>query len=803
MAARVQSDAIVAVDMRQTTLAVAGPFAGSWPLGGVVVLAPATVASEDGVTRVGEDTFRILTVPLRVDDQQIGSLYLATRLDVHLAQELDSLSRARIAIVSGGRLLATTLSQGASSNYQASPAMTMARGVVTLNGESFAFQRVVQLTDASYYALSSIDEPLSQAMSPILTTFILMGIGAGLLAFVVSFSLARSLSKPIGHLSAALAHMAETHHVEGRLALTGSSRELDTLTQTFNELMASIAEAEAQTQAAYTGAIRALAAALDARDPYTAGHSERVSVLSVAIGRQLRLGDEAMEVLRLGALLHDIGKIGVPDEVLRKPGALTAAEYDAIKQHPVLGALILRSVPFLAQHMQIVELHHERPDGKGYPYGLRGDDIPHRRAHRSRRRRLRRDDQCARVSRRPSFGRCAARAVALRRHRIPRRDRRGARDRPSQPGDGVAGRRLRKRRRVTAMRRIGVVVMLLIAARPLAAQSLARFSLDSVVAVDLFRGEATVDRPNIVVDVTGVVRLADGWRLYVRPWFRQPRTAEWDKEIYQAAVQYERSGPVSTRVDAGYIVSPIGLGMMDTRPGVNPTIAPHLSYVTPMPVFDPTAPRARPIASTYPLGAQVTVSTVRWDVRGAVVSTAPTRPYVINGDANPRATPVFVAGGGVTPTTGFRLGLSMAHGDHATSKELTTSAFGDSRTSTMLALEGEYAFGYTRIAGELLHNRLQSYEGAETAYAWFLQGMQTLAPRMFVAARQEGTSAPPLRTQVAPRGRTTFQTSEVTFGYRIIPDLTARGSYMARKPFTRTTWDHQAGVSLVWARRWW
>ena len=376
VAARVQSDAIVAVDMRQTTLAVAGPFAGSWPLGGVVVLAPATVASEDGVTRVGEDTFRILTVPLRVDDQQIGSLYLATRLDVHLAQELDSLSRARIAIVSGGRLLATTLSQGASSNYQASPAMTMARGVVTLNGESFAFQRVVQLTDASYYALSSIDEPLSQAMSPILTTFILTGIGAGLLAFLVSFSLARSLSMPIGHLSAALAHMAKTHHVEGRLALTGSSREVDTLTQTFNDLMASIAEAEAQTQAAYTGAIRALAAALDARDPYTAGHSERVSVLSMAIGRQLGLGDEAMEIVRLGALLHDIGKIGVPDDVLRKPGALTAAEYDAIKQHPVLGALILRSVPFLAQHLQIVELHHERPDGKGYPYGLRGDDIP-------------------------------------------------------------------------------------------------------------------------------------------------------------------------------------------------------------------------------------------------------------------------------------------------------------------------------------------------------------------------------------------------------------------------------------------
>jgi len=123
------------------------------------------------------------------------------------------------------------------------------------------------------------------------------------------------------------------------------------------------------------------------------------------------------------------------------------------------------------------------------------------------------------------------------------------------------------------MRTTIACMLLLTTAHRLSAQSLARFSFDSVAAIDLFQGENTVDRPNIVIDVTGVLRLSDGWVLYVRPWFRQPRTSEWDKEIYQAAIQYERSGTVSTRVDAGYIVSPIGLGMADTRPGVNPTIA--------------------------------------------------------------------------------------------------------------------------------------------------------------------------------------------------------------------------------------
>ena len=219
------------------------------------------------------------------------------------------------------------------------------------------------------------------------------------------------------------------------LPMTGSSRELDTLTETFNALMASVAAAEAQTQAAYTGAIRALAAALDARDPYTAGHSERVSVLSVAIGRSSRCRPTTSKSSGSARCCTTSARSACPTTCCGSPGALTAAEFDVIKQHPVLGARILRSVPFLAPHIPIVELHHERPDGRGYPYGLRGDDIPlaARIVHVADAYDAMTSARAYRAAR-PS-GDALARTVALRRHRIPRGDRRGPGQRAARRDD--------------------------------------------------------------------------------------------------------------------------------------------------------------------------------------------------------------------------------------------------------------------------------------------------------------------------------------------------------------------------------
>jgi putative nucleotidyltransferase with HDIG domain len=378
VAARVEADAVMIVDLHQTVLATAGPLADRWPTGQHMTLVGEPRSTFDGVVRTATGTFRVIAVPLVLDDgTTVAALHIATSLDRHYAEQLAALSRTRTAIVSDGLLVASTLPADTEREFESVVARTgAAEGTLDVDDETLAFRRLVQIGTTGFYAIASIDESARGATSDAVRALVSIAVGAMSLALLGSVWLAHLLTTPIGRLSSSLQAMAAGRRLNVRLPLDGSSRELDALTETFNALMASVLEAEAQTEAAYTGAIRALATALDARDPYTAGHSERVSVVSVAIGRALKLPEDELEVIRLGALLHDIGKIGVPDDVLRKPGALTPEEFETIRLHPVLGARILCSVPFLARHIAIVELHHERPDGRGYPKGLRGDDIP-------------------------------------------------------------------------------------------------------------------------------------------------------------------------------------------------------------------------------------------------------------------------------------------------------------------------------------------------------------------------------------------------------------------------------------------
>ncbi len=147
------------------------------------------------------------------------------------------------------------------------------------------------------------------------------------------------------------------------------------LEQLVEERTAQLDRALESVQHAYRTTLHALAAALETRDAETHGHSERVVAYSLRLGRELGLSDGEMRVLEFGSLLHDIGKIGVPDVILRKPGKLTDEEWVRMREHPALGAQILRGVSFLTQAVHVVAQHHEQWDGTGYPAGLRGEEI--------------------------------------------------------------------------------------------------------------------------------------------------------------------------------------------------------------------------------------------------------------------------------------------------------------------------------------------------------------------------------------------------------------------------------------------
>ena len=126
----------------------------------------------------------------------------------------------------------------------------------------------------------------------------------------------------------------------------------------------------------YLETIRSLAAAIDAKDSYTHGHSRRVTDLSVGIAQVMRLPRTEGDTIRHAALLHDVGKIGISEHILLKPGRLTDEEFETIKAHPHIGAGILNSIEFLKNVCEVIEHHHERYDGRGYPAGLIGDEIP-------------------------------------------------------------------------------------------------------------------------------------------------------------------------------------------------------------------------------------------------------------------------------------------------------------------------------------------------------------------------------------------------------------------------------------------
>ncbi len=209
----------------------------------------------------------------------------------------------------------------------------------------------------------------------------LLALMAVLLSIAVSTFAARRITNPLQILtqsSRALARgdFSQRVHLWSRTEIGELAETFNTMSQELEHFVEDLKRAAEENRALFLGSIQMLAGAVDEKDPYTRGHSDRVTRYSMMIGKEMNLPAAFMETLQISAQLHDVGKIGIEDRILRKPGALTAEEFEVMKTHTTKGANILRPVTQLADMLPGIELHHEALDGRGYPYGLKGDQIP-------------------------------------------------------------------------------------------------------------------------------------------------------------------------------------------------------------------------------------------------------------------------------------------------------------------------------------------------------------------------------------------------------------------------------------------
>ncbi len=218
--------------------------------------------------------------------------------------------------------------------------------------------------------MAHADRALAQTRRHVVRTMV-FGLMIGMAG---TFALARFFVKPVDLLVAAT-HEAARGNLDIQVPVHRRD-EIGALAESFNTMIADLRVAADSIQQGYLDMTIALAAAIEAKDEYTRGHCQRVSAYAVEIGTRLALPDHTMRDLELAAILHDIGKIGIDEAILRKPTRLTFEEMQAMHEHPTIGERILRSVEPLHLVASYIVYHHEHYDGRGYPHGARGEEIP-------------------------------------------------------------------------------------------------------------------------------------------------------------------------------------------------------------------------------------------------------------------------------------------------------------------------------------------------------------------------------------------------------------------------------------------
>jgi hypothetical protein len=344
-----------------------------------------------------------------------------------------------------------------------------------------------------------------------------------------------------------------------------------------------------------------------------------------------------------------------------------------------------------------------------------------------------------------------------------------------------------------------VAVILVMAAVPAHAQT-SRFALDAVAAADIDRGSQVSRRATMWLDLFGAVRITDGLDLRVRPVvFRRTFDGTWQTQMYELALRYERPGDVGVRVDVGQFTSPIGLSLLENRPDKNPVVSQHSTLYLPTPRIEQGTPTTFLLAAAYPLGAKVTVSGTRWDARAAVVDSSPIRGRPFFGDNKPPRMANVVAGVGFTPYIGLRVGAAAATGEYADVTEVRNPARGN-RRATLVQVEAEWAFRYTRVAGEWLWTRRElAAQDAKVEGGW-IEVTQTFHPRVFGAVRFDEQWTKWIGAGDV-RQRSPYHRLEAAAGLRLTREITLRAAYMTRKGYVVNFWDDQVLASIVFAKK--
>jgi putative nucleotidyltransferase with HDIG domain len=225
-----------------------------------------------------------------------------------------------------------------------------------------------------YLAVALRADAVEASVGQIRMLMVLIFVVAALMTLLFGRLVAQRITRPVEHLvrSTAAVSAGNLSH----RAPVETNDEIGSLAESFNAMAASLQRKTEELEESYFASMESLARAIDARDPYTFGHSTRVAAISLDIAQAMEFDAEAQKTLRRAALLHDIGKIGVEDRILRKPGPLTDEDWEAMKQHPLIGYKMLSGLNFLKSSMVGILHHHERWDGKGFPAGLTGGAIP-------------------------------------------------------------------------------------------------------------------------------------------------------------------------------------------------------------------------------------------------------------------------------------------------------------------------------------------------------------------------------------------------------------------------------------------